>query len=159
MLRIGKLTDYGTLVLTHMASFPDRLFSASDLAATLGLGAPTVSKVLKILGRHELVTSVRGLHGGYRLSRAPERISVAAIVDALEDAPFGLTECSASSGVCGIEDNCRIRANWQRINSVVRHALEEVSLAEMVRPVPLEGVHELHATGALEQRMNSRCPQ
>jgi len=140
MLRISKITDYGTLVLTHMASMPEHLFSASDLAATLGLGVPTVSKVLKLLGHHDLVLSVRGLHGGYRLGRPPEQISVAEIVDALEDKPFGLTECSASSGVCSIETSCRIRANWQRINVVVRGALEDVTLAEMVRPVPIECV-------------------
>jgi FeS assembly SUF system regulator len=137
MLRISKITDYGTLVLTHMASMPEHLFSASDLAATLGLGVPTVSKVLKLLGHHGLVLSVRGLHGGYRLGRAADQISVAQIVDALEDKPFGLTECSASSGVCSIEASCRIRANWQRINVVVRGALEDVTLAEMVRPVPI----------------------
>ncbi|MBN8442274.1 MAG: SUF system Fe-S cluster assembly regulator [Thauera sp.] len=137
MLRISKLTDYGTLVLTHMASFPDRLFSATDLAAIVGLGAPTVSKVLKSLGRHDLVRSVRGLHGGYALSRPPAQISVAQIVDALEEQPFGLTECSASAGTCDFESDCRIRANWQRINGVVRRALEDVSLADMVSPLPV----------------------
>ncbi len=137
MLRISKLTDYGTLVLTHMANFPDRLFSATDLAATLGLGAPTVSKVLKTLGRHDLVRSVRGLHGGYALGRPAVQISVAQIVDALEEQPFGLTECSASAGSCDFEHDCRIRANWQRINGVVRRALEDVSLADMVSPQPM----------------------
>ena len=137
MLRISKLTDYGTLVLTHMASFPGRVFSVADLAATLKLGAPTVSKVLKALGRHALVTSTRGAHGGYALSRPAERIAVADIIDALEEQPFGLTECSAASGLCSLEDGCRIRHNWMRINGVVRRALEEVSLADMVGPLPL----------------------
>lgn len=142
MLRISKLTDYGTLVMTHMAHFPERLFSASDLAATLQLGVPTVSKVLKTLGRHELVTSVRGLRGGYALSRPAAQISVADIVDALEEQPFGLTECSAVSGLCDFESGCRIRANWQRISGVVRRALEDVSLADMVGPLPMVHVPE-----------------
>jgi FeS assembly SUF system regulator len=134
MLRISKLTDYGTLVLTHMASEPGRVFSVADLSATLGLGAATVSKVLKALGRHALVTSTRGAHGGYALSRAATQISVADIVDALEDQPFGLTECSASSGRCELEDDCRIRERWLGINAVVRDALQAVSLADMLAP-------------------------
>lgn len=138
MLRINRLTDYGTLALTYMATHPDRLYSAADLAAELGLGAPTVSKVLKILGRRELVRSIRGLRGGYSLGRAPEDISVADIVDALEDQPFGLTECSAEAGLCSFERSCRIRANWQRINLIVRRTLEDVSLADMMRVVPVE---------------------
>jgi|SRR5690606_11456631 len=137
MLRISKLTDYGTLVMTHMAAEPERQYSANELAATLGLGAPTVSKVLKSLARHGLVTSVRGPRGGYGLTRAPESISIADIVDALEDHPFGLTECSATSGLCHHEDGCTVRTNWQRINDIVRNALEGVRLVDMLRrPAP-----------------------
>ena len=138
MLRINRLTDYSTLALTYLATHPDRMHSAADIAAALGLGVPTVSKVLKTLGRHELVRSIRGLRGGYSLSRAPESISVADIVDALEEQPFGLTECSASAGLCGFERSCRIRSNWQRINRMVRRTLESVTLADMMRVVPLD---------------------
>ena len=67
MLRISKLTDYGTLILAHMAGLPDRVHSATGLAETLGLGLPTVSKVLKTLGRHALVTSQRGAHGALHI--------------------------------------------------------------------------------------------
>lgn len=140
MLRINRLTDYGTLALTYMATHPDRLHSAADLASELGLGTPTVSKVLKMLGRRELVRSIRGLRGGYSLGRAAEDISVADIVDALEDQPFGLTECSAEAGRCSFERSCRIRANWQRINLIVRRTLEEVSLADMMHVVPVEKI-------------------
>jgi FeS assembly SUF system regulator len=138
MLRVSRLTDYGTLVMSHMARLPERVHSANDLAAALGLGTPTVSKILKSLARHRLVTGVRGTRGGYSLERAPELITLADIVDALEDRPFGLTECSATAGVCDIEEACRIRANWRSISGIVRRALEDVSLADMVGPEPLE---------------------
>jgi len=137
MLRVSKIIDYGTLVLTHMASCPQRLFSAADLAATLGLGQPVVSKVLKALSHHDLVKGSRGSKGGYELSRPAEEISIAQIIDALEEQPFGLTECSATPGACTIEADCRIRTNWQRINAVVRRTLEDTSLADMIRPVPV----------------------
>ncbi|QDF98107.1 SUF system Fe-S cluster assembly regulator [Azoarcus sp. DD4] len=135
MLRISKLTDYGTLVMAQMASAPDHVFSAAGLADTLGLAPPTVSKVLKSLARHALVKSVRGARGGYALARPPADIALASIIDALEEQPFGLTECSAVAGLCGIEADCRVRANWLRINAVVRHALEDVRLTSMAPPL------------------------
>ncbi|MCO5100496.1 MAG: SUF system Fe-S cluster assembly regulator [Burkholderiaceae bacterium] len=157
MLRINRLTDYGTLALTYLASHPERMHSAADVAVQLGLGAPTVSKVLKALGRHDLVRSNRGLRGGYSLSRAPESITVADIVDALEDQPFGLTECSASTGLCGFEGSCRIRSNWQRINRIVRRTLESVTLADMMRVVPLdEAPAGAHAPGAPKTTARAR---
>ncbi len=141
MLRVSRLTDYGTLVLSQMACTPGRVSSASELAARLGLGVATVSKILKILARNELVVSVRGQRGGYSLGRAPGQITLADIVDALEEQPFGLTECSTDSGHCGIETGCTMRSNWQRVNAVVRAALESVSLQDMIEPVavPLRG--------------------
>jgi FeS assembly SUF system regulator len=140
MLRISKLIDYGTLVLTQMASKPDRVFSAADLAATLKLGHPTVSKVLKTLGQHNLVISSRGARGGYMLARAPEQINLAQIIDALDEQPFGLTECTSTPGVCAVEPDCHIRTNWERINAIVRRTLEEVSVADMVGPVAIAPV-------------------
>ena len=138
MLRISKLIDYGTLVLTHMAGEPARVYSAADLAATLGLGQPTVSKILKMLGQHELVKSSRGARGGYTLGRSAESISIAHIIDALDDQPFGLTECTALPGACTVESGCHIRSNWQRINAIVRRTLENVSVADMVHPSATE---------------------
>lgn len=140
MLRISKIVDYGILVLTHMAARPTHVCSAAELAAALGLGQPVVSKVLKLLAQHRVVTSTRGARGGYRLGRDPEAINLAEIIDALEEQPFGLTECTAMPGVCSVEDACHTRTHWQRINRMVRHTLESVSLADMVGdsiPVPV----------------------
>jgi len=134
MLRVSKIIDYGTLLLTHMASDPAKVFSATDLASTLGLGQPVVSKVLKSLAQREIVRSTRGARGGYTLGRPPEEISIADIIDALDDQPFGLTECSATPGACNVESACNIRSNWQRINAIVRKTLERVSIADMVNP-------------------------
>lgn len=136
MLRISKLADYGTMVTAYMARRPDQLFSAGEIAQALNLGQPTVSKILKMLGRDMLVVSVRGAAGGYTLARSPELITVAEIIDAMEEQPFGLTECSAVEGACTQEDTCIIRGNWRRINGAVRRALEDVSLADMIRPLP-----------------------
>jgi len=152
MLRISKIMDYGTLVLTHMASCPERVFSAADLAAALGLGQPTVSKILKALGRHDLVKSSRGARGGYALSRSAQDINIAQVVDALEEQPFGLTECSSAPGACSFEADCRMRSNWQRINAVVRRTFEDISVADMVRPIPIEST--LHARS--ERKPGSR---
>ncbi len=135
MLRISKLIDYGTLILTHMAAAPEQVLSASGLASSLGLGPATVSKVLKTLGQHGLVTSTRGARGGYCLARPAHDINIAQIIDALDDQPFGLTECTSTPGVCSVEADCHIRTNWERINTMVRRTLEEVTVADMISPM------------------------
>lgn len=135
MLRMTKKADYGIVLLTHMAGQPDGRFTAPELAAETQLPAPTVSKILKQLGREGLLESYRGAKGGYSLARAPQRISVAAMISAL-DGPIAVTECIDDvPGTCSQEDVCRLRGNWQQINVAVREALERISLAELTRPL------------------------
>ena len=141
MLRVTKLTDYATLVLTVLAARPGDVLSAPDLAEHAGLEAPTVAKVLKPLAQAGLVEGFRGANGGYRLARDPAAISLVEIVEAMEG-PLGMTECSLHDGQCGIEQSCGVRANWRRINDVVADALRGVSRAEMLQPAPAAPVRK-----------------
>jgi FeS assembly SUF system regulator len=130
MLRLSKLTDYATVILGALAASKGRVQTAAALASCSHIAAPTVSKVLKALHRAGLVTSVRGLHGGYQLARPAEQISAAAILDALEG-PLALTDCSAGEGHCGIEHTCNVGRSWQRVNVAIRRSLDDVSLAQL----------------------------
>ena len=148
MLRVSKLADYATVVMTVLADVagagqPDRsgsersagVLSAQDLAARAHLELPTVSKLLKQLAQAELVVSFRGVNGGYRLARAPEQISLADVLVAMEGT-FGMTECSAHVGACGHEPHCGVRSNWRRVNEVIEATLRNVTLADMRHPPP-----------------------
>ncbi len=140
MLRVSKLTDYATVVMTVLAGMADSsqadgVLSAQDLAARARLELPTVSKLLKQLAHAQLVESFRGVNGGYRLARAPQQISIADIVIAMEG-PIGMTECSAHTGMCNHEPHCGVRVNWQRINQAIASALAGVTLADMLKPPP-----------------------
>jgi FeS assembly SUF system regulator len=130
MLRISRLTDYATVLLAALASDPTRVQTAASLAGQTHIAPPTVSKLLKQLQRAGLVSSTRGLHGGYQLARPATQISAAAILDALEG-PVALTDCAAGHGVCDIEGTCRVGRAWQRLNLAIRRALYDVSLAQL----------------------------
>jgi len=130
MLRISRLTDYATVLLAALASEPQRVQTAASLAEQTHVAAPTVSKLLKQLQRAGLVSSTRGLHGGYQLARPAAQISAAAILDALEG-PVALTDCSVGHGQCEIEESCRVGRVWQRLNLAIRRALYDVSLAQL----------------------------
>jgi FeS assembly SUF system regulator len=130
MLRIGKLTDYATLILATLAADRARLQNASSLAERTHIAAPTVAKLLKQLHRAGLVNSTRGTHGGYQLARSPDAISAAAILDALEG-PLALTDCSVGTGHCCLEHSCTVGRTWQKVNVAIRKSLTEISLAHL----------------------------
>jgi len=130
MLKISKLTDYGTVVLAHMARRPQSLFSAARLAQELGYPPSTVRKLLKQMAGAGLLESCRGQQGGYRLTRPPEAISLVEIIEALEG-PLGLTDCSLAPQLCSREAHCPIRDNWRGINELINGVLQQVSLRQL----------------------------
>ena len=137
MIRLSRLTDYGIVLMAHLAGYESgSTHNARDLAADTQLPSPAVSKILKTLARADLLDSQRGSKGGYSLARRPEEISVREMITALEG-PFGLTECTVHPGACVQEASCHVREPWQQINQVVRDALSRVTLADLAtRPGP-----------------------
>lgn len=132
MFRLSRMTDYGIVLMTHLAC-RGATRSARNVADATHIPHPVASKLLKQLVRKGLLVSQRGPGGGYGLARQASHISVAQMVAAL-DGPIGLTECSAHPGACLQESACHVREPWQHINRVVRDALEHVSLEDLARP-------------------------
>ena len=138
MLRISRLTDYGTVVLAFLSTRMATPVSAAEVASETGLTLATVSKLLKTLAKANLVVSTRGVNGGYRLARGAHEISAAEIIDAFEG-PLHITECSAAESQCDLEPVCNVGSAWQRINVAIRKALADINLLELQRtraPVP-----------------------
>ncbi|HEX6203707.1 MAG TPA: SUF system Fe-S cluster assembly regulator [Thermoanaerobaculia bacterium] len=142
MIRITKTTDYGIVLLTHMAESPERRFNAPELAHEAQLPLPMVSKILKTLAREGLLASHRGASGGSARARAPEEIPVSEVIAALEG-PIAITECiDDTPGECMQEAVCPLRSNWQLINGAIRQALDGIRLSHMARPLPRAGRFE-----------------
>ncbi len=135
MIRLSKETDYGVIILTQIVSTPEAmLFSARELAVETGIPQPTVSKILKILTRSGILCSQRGAKGGYGLAADPSQISIFQVISVLEG-PVALMECIEHPGDCRQEPTCGVKKHWEIINRRVRGTLEEISLAEMARPM------------------------
>ena len=139
MVRITKQTDYAILLLGQFARAPEgTTLSARELATRSNLPQTMAAKVLKLLARGEILESVRGLRGGYRLTRSPEAITVREILEALEG-PVSLTDCATPENLpaeeCAQSLCCPVKTSWQRLNHAIRGALDHVTLAEMTCPV------------------------
>lgn len=131
MLRVSKLTDYGSVILAYMASHPNETMSAARLARGLLLPPATVSKLLKMLVNSGLLFSSLGKQGGYQLAKPAEQISLAEIITALEG-PIALTECAVEKGACALEKSCEISQHWRGINRLIAQSLEQVTLQQML---------------------------
>ena len=134
MFRLNRLTDYAVVVMSQMATRQEATSTAAEISRDTGVPLPTVAKVLNVLARGGLILSQRGASGGYALSRPAEEIGVADIIQAIEG-PIALTACvDGSTAHCDVEGLCPMRGGWDKVNEAIRQALDQVTLADMVRP-------------------------
>lgn len=147
------MADYGVVALSFMAREPDAFFSAAHVAERTGVPLPSASKLLKLLVKGGVLVSRRGAAGGYGLARAPDKISVADLVVAV-DGPIALADCleGASGGACGLEGFCAVRGPWQKVSDAIRVALEEVTLSDIADSFPGSDIAPGNAVDALTIR-------
>lgn len=141
MLRINKLSDYAVLILVYFVRQRARNseLTARVLTEQLPIQAPTVTKILKLLTRAALLESSRGAKGGYRLTKAPEGISLAQVIEAIEG-KFALTECSGLSTHCVLDGGCPVQSNLQSISGALYQTFQAISLAALARPMKVAEV-------------------
>ncbi len=133
MLRVTRLTDYATLLMTELAAEPDSVHSGAALAERTRLELTTVSKVLKALAQAGLIEGLRGAWGGYRMARPTDEVSLLEIVEAIEG-PLGMTECTVPGSRCEHQAHCTVAPHWSQVNEVIVEALRSMTLARMLAP-------------------------
>ncbi|MFT7463972.1 MAG: Rrf2 family protein [Pseudohongiellaceae bacterium] len=133
MIRFSKMADYGVLVLGYFVRNPDKLAPAAELSEAFHMPRSVVANLLKGFREAGLLTSKRGLHGGYQLSRPPSDISLLEVLKVV-DGPVHLTDCAASelADVCDYEDVCTSRSPLLAVNQRIVDILDGISLAEII---------------------------
>jgi Rrf2 family transcriptional regulator, iron-sulfur cluster assembly transcription factor len=124
--------------------------TVQDIARREGLSAPYAGKLIRLLGRANLVESVRGCKGGYRLARSPEAISVAEALAALGGKIYEAGTCERYTGdrrFCVHTNDCSIRSLWSGIQILIDGVLSRTTLRDLVQTEKTMGqVIEMAAT-------------
>ncbi len=134
-MRLTHLADYAVVMMTAAARRePGSRLSAAELSMETGVPLPTAQKLMGKLAAAGLLTSVRGVGGGFTLARGIAEISLADIVEAVEG-PIAMTQCAGSDEVsdCALDAHCRVKPHMGIVGAKVRGALHAVSLQELAR--------------------------
>lgn len=134
MLRLSKKTDYALMALAYLAEVPAGITSARDIATKYDIPLELLAKILQRLAQSGLVSSHMGVHGGYRLARPSNSISVADVVQVI-DGPVALTSCALGEARCEQFSTCTVRDPLWQLRTRIQSALTTLSVSQMVQAV------------------------
>jgi Rrf2 family protein len=130
MLKLSREIDYGLIILlTFSEQGRGTLISAAEMADLCGLPTQQVAKLLKKFQKSNVVESVRGPKGGYRLLADPSQLNFTAIFESL-GSPLELTSCSLPTAQesCALDHHCRLQPHIFAINSVLKAVFSSITL-------------------------------
>ncbi|QNT78861.1 SUF system Fe-S cluster assembly regulator [Entomobacter blattae] len=128
MFKVSKLVDYAVIILTHLAE-QEGVSTVPAISRHTDVPEPTVAKVLKILSLSSLVSSKRGIHGGYKIVSPLYHITVAQVVKAIEG-NIDIAAC-VEGQPCKAHPNCQIYGGWDIVDKAIKKVMNTITLAEM----------------------------
>ena len=137
MLRVSTKGEYGVRIMVDLARhYSGRPRSLTDIAQAEQLPLAYLEQLVKLLRESDppLVSSTRGAHGGYQLSRDPAKITMGEIVRVLEGpiAPMICATEGEMTQICGFLDSCKTKYLWAKVRDAVAHTLDTMTLADLV---------------------------
>jgi len=135
MLKLSKKAEYALMAARFMAlQNSSRFSSAREIAECNQIPYPLVSKVLQSLVKRNIAVSVKGVNGGFSLSRRPEQISLLDIITAV-DTNFRIVDCMQSNGIsvdCKHFDCCKIKDPLAEVQRKIDKVFVETSIAQIL---------------------------
>lgn len=129
-----RLTTKGRYAVTAMLDLAihgqAKPVSLNDISSRQGISLSYLEQLFAKLRRSDLVSSVRGPGGGYRLSRAESEISIAQVVDAVNES-MDATRCQGK-GDCQEGDQCLTHHLWQSLSEQIHAFLDQISIHDLV---------------------------
>jgi len=148
-LNLTSKSRYALKIMMDMAHYYNEpLIRRADIAHRQGIPTDYLDQIMMRLRAKNIVQSIRGRSGGYRLARSPEVISLWEVFAAVEDTLYP-TDCLSTGHACDFEVSCVSKDAWSEIFTAVRTPLENMKIGTLAkkwatehRMCPMGGVRE-----------------
>ncbi len=132
-MKLSTRGKYGLYAMFYLATQAGNGPQPLKAIAEIGVPEQYLEQLLGNLRRAGLVTTVRGVQGGYQLARDSDQISVGDIIDATEG-PLHLSECLQDTESCQKSGDCPARRVWSRLTNQINNLLQGITLKDMLTP-------------------------
>lgn len=128
---ISKSSLQAIKALAELAKLPEGQF-AGAVSIAEKIQAPTnyLGKLLQQLAAYGVVISQKGVGGGFRLGKAPDKISLYDVVECLEDIDRW-SRCFMGNEQCSDSAPCSAHLKWKAIREANLNFLKEITLANL----------------------------
>ncbi len=131
---LRRNTDYGLRMMVNLAkhSYNGQLMSARQLASDGNFSYQLGCKLLQRLHKAELVKSVMGPKGGFKLGRKPSEITLMDVINVLQGGVH-MNRCLVGDQGCEFESECEVNTKLSRLQTYIEGYLGGITLDKILQ--------------------------
>jgi Rrf2 family protein len=128
---VTRETDYAVRTVLYLAKNRDRTASVTEVAHAMQIPKSFLAKLLQRLVRSHILTSSRGVKGGFQLAQKPSEITLLSIMEAVQG-PAGINVCAIDSKRCKLSSACAVHPVWVDIRKEVEKRLKRETIGRLI---------------------------
>lgn len=133
-MRLSTRARYGMRFMVELAlNYNQGSIFLREIAQNEKISEKYLSYLIIPLKAEGLIYSSRGVHGGYRLAKAPDLITVKDVVQVLEG-DIRIVECVKDPSVCNRTKDCITREIWKTLDDKILTVLNSITLKDLIKP-------------------------
>lgn len=129
-MKITTKTDYAVIVLTHLATTPDKPVSLQSIAEAAGISEAYLQRIAARLKAKGVIKPKHGAFGGYLLNMPADKITLRLVMESVGDRTAAV-RCSNQK--CAHCEGCSARSGWQHFQIMLNNLFECTTIADMVK--------------------------
>ncbi len=154
---ITRQADYAIRCVLFLASKPVGIATMiGEIADSMGIPKSFLAKILQRLSKAEIVSSIRGVRGGFVLKRDVSDINLLEVIQSI-DGPVAINRCAIDKHICGRSCNCSVHPIWIKLRALIQDYLSAVTFDKLVDTKGSIGTQKISLEGEIYgQRLSVR---
>lgn len=128
---VTRKTDYAVRCILYLAQANERIANVTEVSRGMHIPKTFLAKIFQKLTKAGLVESIRGMNGGFRLSKSPADISLLDIVEAIQG-PVCVNVCAVNGKKCSRSPSCSVHPFWVKLRRDMNRQMREQTIAQLI---------------------------
>ncbi len=128
---VTRKTDYAVRCILYLAQANEQIANVTEVSRQMHIPKTFLAKIFQKLTKAGLVESIRGMNGGFRLSKNPADVSLLDIMEAIQG-PVCVNVCAVNSKKCSRSSSCSVHPFWVKLRQDMNRQMQEQTIAQLM---------------------------
>ena len=136
MIKFSRKTEYALIAIQHIISKGiSEPATAKEISDNYNIPYELLAKILQLLAKKKIISSIKGANGGYKFIKNPEEVKLGEIINSLNES-YSLTRCQGKSEEkikeCEIKEYCTLKNPIVNVQKRLNVFFDEITINQLI---------------------------